>query len=108
MLASCQLRGDNSEQSAQNPAYYSDWDGAIRIDTDMQNMYLNTPRRIEKPIDMYMSMALALKYNYTRRMISYEESLLKAGNSSFAQLQEILNNAGYVNTNNSSQLSPDL
>lgn len=108
MLASCQLRGENSEQSAQNPAYYSDWDRAIRIDTDMQNMYLNTPRRIEKPIDMYMSMALALKYNYTRRMISYEESLLKAGNSSFAQLQEILNNAGYVNTNNSAQLSPDL
>lgn len=41
-------------------------------------------------------------------MISYEESLLKAGNSSFTQLQEILNNAGYINTNNSSQLSPDL
>lgn len=108
MLASCQTRNENPEQTAQSPAYYSDWDRAVRIDADMQNMYLNTPRRIEKPIDMYMSMALALKYNYTRRMISYEESLLKAGNSSFTQLQEILNNAGYINTNNSSQLSPDL
>lgn len=107
VLASCQLRGTNGESSP-GQAYYSDWDRAIRIDTDMQNMYLNTPRRIEKPIDMYMAMALALKYNYTRRMVSYEETLLKAGNSSFAQLQEILNNAGYVNTNNSSQLSPDL
>lgn len=108
MLASCQTRNENPEQTAQSPAYYSDWDRAVRIDADMQNMYLNTPRRIEKPIDMYMSMALALKYNYTRRMISYEESLLKAGNSSFTQFQEILNNAGYINTNNSSQLSPDL
>ncbi len=108
MLASCQTRNENPEQTTPSPAYYSDWDRAVRIDADMQNMYLNTPRRIEKPIDMYMSMALALKYNYTRRMISYEESLLKAGNSSFTQLQEILNKAGYVNTNNSSQLSPDL
>lgn len=107
MLVSCNLRNNNNEGN-QNPAYYSDWDRAIRIDVDMQNMYLNTPRKIERPIDMYMAMALALKYNYTRRMISYEESLLKAGNSSFAQLQEILNNAGYVNTNNSSHLSPDL
>lgn len=108
MLASCQLRGGNSDNAQNNPAYYSDWDRAIRIDVDMQNMYLNTPRRIEKPIDMYMSMALALKYNYTRRMVSYEQSLLKAGNSSYAQLQEILNNAGYVNSTNSSQLSPEL
>lgn len=104
-LVSCGMQTHNENLS---PAYYSDWDRAIRIDVDMQNMYLNTPRKIEKPIDMYMAMALALKYNYTRRMISYEESLLKAGNSSFAQLQEVLNNAGYINTNKSSQLSPDL
>ncbi len=107
MLVSCNLR-NNTNQTSPNPAYYSDWDRAIRIDVDMQNMYLNTPRKIERPIDMYMAMALALKYNYTRRMVSYEETLLKAGNSSFAQLQEILNNAGYVNTNSSAQLSPDL
>ena len=109
MLASCHLEGYNANRGQQPaPAYYSDWDRAIRIDVDMQNMYLNTPRKIERPIDMYMAMALALKYNYTRRMISYEENLLKAGNSSFAQLQEILNNAGYINTNNSAHLSPDL
>ncbi len=105
-LASCHLGNEVNQQSGQ--AYYSDWDRAVRIDADMQNMYLNTPRRIEKPIDMYMAMALALKYNYTRRMISYEENLIKAGNSSFAQLQEILNKAGYVNTNNSAHISPDL
>ena len=108
MVASCYLQGNANRGQEPNPAYYSDWDRAIRIDVDMQNMYLNTPRKIERPIDMYMAMALALKYNYTRRMISYEENLLKAGNSSFAQLQEILNNAGYINTNSSSQLSPDL
>ena len=108
MIASCYLQSGANREQEPNPAYYSDWDRAIRIDVDMQNMYLNTPRKIERPIDMYMAMALALKYNYTRRMISYEENLLKAGNSSFAQLQEILNNAGYINTNSSSQLSPDL
>ncbi len=108
-LSSCQNydnQADYNNQSSQ--AYYSDWDRAIRIDTDMQNMYANTPRKIKRPIDMYMAMALALKNNYTGKMIAYEESLIKAGNSSYVQLQEILNNAGYVNTNNSSQLSPDL
>lgn len=108
-LAGCHLTKNNSVKSyEQSQAYYSDWDRAIRIDTDMQNMYLNTPRQIEKPIDMYMVMALALKYNYTRRMVSYEENLLKAGNASYSQLQEILNKAGYVNNTNSSQMSPDL
>lgn len=108
-LSSCQ-NYDNGVYSEKQPsqAYYSDWDRAIRIDTDMQNMYAGTPRKIERPIDMYMAMALALKYNYTGRMIIYEENLIKAGKSSYAQLQEILNNAGYINTNNSSQLSPDL
>lgn len=108
-LASCQ-KYDNEASYGKQPsqAYYTDWDRAIRIDTDMQNMYANTPRKIERPIDMYMAMALALKYNYTGKMVAYEESLIKAGNSSYPQLQEILNNAGYVNTNNSSQLSPDL
>ena len=108
-LTSCQ-NYDNEVYYKKQPsqAYYSDWDRAIRIDADMQNMYANTPRKIERPIDMYMAMALALKYNYTGRLIAYEENLIKAGNSSYTQLQEILNNAGYVNTNNSSQLSPDL
>ena len=108
-LSSCQ-NYDNEVSYDKQPsqAYYTDWDRAIRIDADMQNMYANTPRKIERPIDMYMAMALSLKYNYTGRMIAYEENLIKAGNSSYTQLQEILNNAGYVNTNNSSQLSPDL
>ena len=60
------------------PAYYTDWDRAIRVDVDMQNMYVGTPRKIEKPIDMYMAMALALKYNYTRRLVSYQQSLIEA------------------------------
>ena len=115
LLVSCQITGETSRSEQ----VYSEWDNAVptdgsdlqrsvRVDVDMQNMYLNTPRRIEKPIDMYMTMALALKYNYTRRMVSYEEVLIKAGHSNLAQLQEILNNAGYVNTTNSGHLSPDL
>ncbi len=97
-----------SESAVAPQAYYSDWDRAIRIDADMQNMYLNTPRHIKKPIDMYMAMALALKYNYTRRMTSYEENLIKAGKSTHSELQDVLNKAGYINTNNSQNLSPDL
>ena len=90
-----------------NPAYYSDWDSAMRYDTDMQNMYAKSPTKIDKPLDMYMTMALALKYNYTGRMTRYQESLLKAGHSSYAKLPEIVSNAGYVNTNYS-DTSPDL
>ncbi|MBR2136782.1 MAG: hypothetical protein IJ852_02330 [Alphaproteobacteria bacterium] len=88
-------------------AYYSDWDSAIRYDADMHNMYAKAPTKIEKPIDMYMTMALALKYNYSGRMMRYQESLLKAGHSGYSQLQEIASNAGYMN-NNYGDKSPDL
>lgn len=91
-----------------DPAYYTDWDRAIRADVDMQNMFVRTPRRIEKPLDMYMAMALALKYNYTRRMISYEESLIRAGQSSFNKLPELISNAGYVDIKDLSETSADL
>lgn len=104
MLSAC----SRTEGDSPAPAYYSDWDRAIRADVDMQNMFVRSPRKIEKPIDMYMAMALALKYNYTRRMVSYEQSMLKAGKSSFSKLPEIMSNAGYINTNNSANLSPDL
>ena len=99
---------ENYNNKQPDAAYYSDWDRAIRYDVDMQNMYANAPLKLEKPLDMYMSMALALKYNYTGRMIRYQESLLKAGKSAYSQLPEIATNAGYVNTNNNSQTSPDL
>src|SRR5574344_3034678 len=89
-------------------AYYSDWDRAIRYDVDMQNMYANAPLKIERPIDMYMAMAFAVKYNYTGRMIRYQESLVKAGKSGYSQLPEIASNAGYINTNNNENTSPDL
>ncbi len=104
MLSAC----SRTEGDSPAPAYYSDWDRAIRADVDMQNMFVRSPRKIEKPIDMYMAMALALKYNYTRRMVSYEQSMIKAGKSSFSKLPEIMSNAGYINTNNSVNLSPDL
>ena len=93
--------------SAPSAAYYSDWDNAIRYDVDMQNMYANAPRKIEKPIDMYMAMALALKYNYSGRVVRYQESLLKAGKTAYAKLPEIASNAGYIN-NNYNDASPDL
>lgn len=90
------------------PAYYSDWDSAVRLDVDLQNMYQATPSKIEKPIDMYMAMALALKYNYTRRLASYQQSMLEAGHTPYSKFPEILAQAGYSNTTNSSQLNPDL
>lgn len=93
--------------SGPDAAYYSDWDKAIRYDADMQNMYANTPTKIEKPIDMYMTMALALKYNYSGRVMRYQESLIKAGRSGYSQLPEIATNAGYVNTNYA-DTAPDL
>ncbi|MDO4161440.1 MAG: TolC family protein [Pseudomonadota bacterium] len=100
----------DSEYNAKKPdaAYYSDWDRAIRYDVDMQNMYANAPLKLEKPLDMYMSMALALKYNYTGRMIRYQESLVQAGKSTYAKLPEIASNAGYINTDSNGQTSPDL
>ena len=104
MLVSCNRGTPDNRPS---PAYYTDWDRAIRVDVDMQNMFVRSPRKIEKPIDMYMAMALALKYNYSRRMVSYEQSLMKAGEN-VSRLPEIMSNAGYVNTNSSSNLSPDL
>jgi len=110
-VASCQT-GKQAEyepkEAAKPQAYYADWDRAVRADVDMQNMYLNTPRKIKKPIDMYMAMALALKYNYTRRMVSMEENVIKAGQSNHSELQDVLSKAGYINTNNSENLSPDL
>lgn len=104
VLVSC---GRGVSDNRPSPAYYTDWDRAIRVDVDMQNMFVRSPRKIEKPIDMYMAMALALKYNYSRRMVSYEQSLIKAGEN-VSRLPEIMSNAGYVNTNSSSNLSPDL
>lgn len=79
------------------PVAYTDWDRAIRVDTDMQNMYSSMPKRVEKPIDMYMAMALALKYNYTKRVVTYEEKVAEAGKSPVNKLPEIFATAGYVN-----------
>ncbi len=86
---------------------YNDWDRAVRVDVDLQNMYVSTPTKIEKPIDLYMAMALALKYNYTRRLISYEDSIIRAGKSPVNRLPEIVSHAGYINDTNS-EMSPDL
>lgn len=88
-------------------AYYSDWDRAVRADVDMQNMYVGTPSRIEKPIDMYMAMALALKYNYTRRLASYQENLVKS-NITPSSLPTMAENLGYENATNSPAVPSDL
>ena len=88
-------------------AYYSDWDRAVRADVDMQNMYVGTPSKITKPIDMYMAMALALKYNYTRRLASYKESLIKT-NISPMSLPTMAENLGYENSTNSNAIPADL
>ena len=89
-------------------AYYRDWDAAIRVDVDLHNMYEATPTKIEKPIDMYLAMALALKYNYTRRLASYQQSLLDAGYLPYNKIPDILSKAGYRNTQNLANLNSDL
>jgi len=88
-------------------AYYSDWDRAVRADVDMQNMYAGTPSKVAKPIDMYMAMALALKYNYSRRLASYQENLLKS-NLTPSALQAVAHNLGYDDTTNSGAVPADL
>lgn len=107
-VASCgQNNAVNSPSYGPETVYYNDWDRAVRIDVDMQNMYISTPQKIEKPIDLYMAMALALKYNYTRRLITYEDSIIRAGHSPVNRLPEIVSHAGYINDTNSG-MSPDL
>ncbi len=109
-VGACSEYGDNSivERGMPAPASYTDWDRAIRIDTDMQTMYANTPRKIEKPIDMYMAFALALKYNYTRRLVSYQQSMIEVGKNPANRLPEIFSSAGYVNTSNPGAMDSEL
>jgi len=109
-LTACGRDDYDYSKNAHDPSavYYNDWDRAVRVDVDMHNMYVSTPRKIEKPIDLYMAMALALKYNYTRRLITYEDSIIRAGMSPVNRLPEIVSNAGYINDTNSKHLSPDL
>ena len=96
------------EVSQPAPASYTDWDRAIRIDTDMQTMYAGMPSKIEKPIDMYMAIALALKYNYTRRLVSYQQSMVEVGMTPENRLPEIFSSAGYVNTENRNAMDSEL
>lgn len=88
-------------------AYYSDWDRAVRADVDMQNMYVGTPSKVTKPIDMYMAMALALKYNYTRRLTSYQENLVKS-NISPSALSGLAANLGQTSGSSVSAIPADL
>jgi len=108
-LAACSSH-DKDPVIAEAPvmsAYYSDWDRAVRADVDMQNMYAGTPSQITKPIDMYMAMALALKYNYSRRLASYQENLVKS-NITPSALPAMAENLGYDNTTNSVAIPADL
>ncbi len=108
LLAACSTT--TSQQVTEAPvmsAYYSDWDRAVRADVDMQNMYIGTPSKITRPIDMYMAMALALKYNYTRRLASYQEALVKS-NINPAALPTMAENLGYDNATNSAAVPADL
>ncbi len=109
LTASCSTGSDDYNNPAvPAPASYTDWDRAIRVDVDMQTMYASSARKIEKPIDMYMAMALALKYNYTRRLVSYQQSLVEVGRSPANRLPEIFSSAGYVNTDNHTAMDSEL
>ena len=107
LITAC-TRWEVPEVELPSPASYSDWDRAIRVDTDLQTMYANAPRKIEKPIDMYMAFALALKYNYTRRLVSYQQSLIEVGKSPENRLPEVFSSAGYVNTDNKDTMDSEL
>ena len=106
LITSCS--GSHNEVVMPAPASYTDWDRAIRIDADMQTMYAQTPSKIQKPIDMYMAFALALKYNYTRRLTSYQQSMIEVGLSPENRLPEIFSSAGYVNTENRTAMDSEL
>lgn len=110
VCASCSWNSSKTsgDRSVPAPVAYNDWDRAIRVDSDMQNMYAATPRKIEKPIDMYMAMALALKYNYSRRISSYEESIIKAGKVSYDKMPEVFEQAGYITDKTSSKSNAEL
>ena len=108
LITACTNQGVVFKDDIPAPASYTDWDRAIRVDTDMQTMYSATPRKIEKPIDMYMAMALALKYNYTRRLVSYQQSMIEVGKDPQNRLPEIFSSAGYVNTDNKDAMDSEL
>ena len=108
LITACADDYPQMELSVPAPADYTSWDQAIRVDTDLQTMYANTPRKIQKPIDMYMAFALALKYNYTRRLTSYQQSMIEVGMSPENRLPEIFSSAGYVNTDNKSAMDSEL
>ena len=107
LITSCS-NSYNDDISVPAPASYTDWDRAIRIDADLQSMYSNLPSKIQKPIDMYMAFALALKYNYTRRLISYQQSMVELEMSPENRLPEIFSSAGYVNTENRYAMDSEL
>lgn len=111
-LTACYTRQADVEyievEKTPGPAYYSDWDRAIRADTDMHNMFAGAPRTVSKPLDMYMAMSLALKYNYSRRMVSYEQAIIESGQIPVNRLPEVISRAGYVNTDNVSDTSSEL
>lgn len=103
LLGACSNKEVNTTEikvNSETSAYYTDWDRAIRADVDMQNMFVATPRKIEKPIDMYMAMALAVKYNYSRRMVSYEQAIIEAGRTPVSKIPGIVSKAGYINSDN--------
>ncbi len=108
LITACTNNGVIFNEDIPAPAAYTDWDRAIRVDTDMQTMYSATPRKIEKPIDMYMAFALALKYNYTRRLVSYQQSMIEVGKNPENRLPEIFSSAGYVNTDNADAMDSEL
>jgi len=88
-------------------AKYTEWDRAIRVDTDLHNMFGAAPTKINEPIDMYMAMALSIKSNYTLRVVEYEKALKRAKLSSKDMMPEVVTQAGYTNSS-STLLETDL
>jgi hypothetical protein len=93
--------------TAPKKATYTEWDRAIRVDTDLHNMFGASPTKINEPIDMYMAMSLAIKSNYTLRVVEYEKALKRARLSSKDMMPEVVAQAGYTNSS-STLLETDL
>ncbi|MBP3403114.1 MAG: TolC family protein [Alphaproteobacteria bacterium] len=88
LIAACTVR----------PEPISDWERAVRVDQDIQEMFLDQrSNRIAKPLTLYDAMARALKYNLNARLKMMQTALAaKQYNiTSLDMLPQVSAGAGY-------------
>lgn len=85
------------------PEPLSDWERAVRVDRDIQEMFADQRTDVVfKPMTLYDAMARALKYNLTARLKMMETALTvkRLDLSSTDMLPQIAANAGYAGRSN--------